>query len=329
MILRPVDVLTLAYFGAGTVLVCVGHKHVSRWYEVPLSFGLASLVIVVLAVVHGRRPGDSRIAFLRLTYPLLAMAYIYVLAGRSALAIHGRYLDTEVNSFELSVFGDHPNLVLDRLATQPLTELMMAGYVLYYAFFLVPPLILLAQRRRHELERYVFTLTFVLYVCFVGFSLVPLVGPALSLSDSFETRELSGYLATGVQHFIASFGDPPGACWPSAHVAGAWAALLSIRQAFGTSALWATLSVHRLHHHCGGVLPVPLRLRRPRRPRRDRGLLSGRRAAVLPHRTWCRVHDVARRHSHSCWSSSSPPEPPLSHPGLQRHHSGAIMVPWT
>ena len=243
MNLRPVDVLTLAYFGAGTVLVCVGHKHVSRWYEVPLSFGLASLVIVVLAVAHGRRPGDSRIAFLRLTYPLLAMAYIYVLAGRSALAIHGRYLDTEVNSFELSVFGDHPNLVLDRLATQPLTELMMAGYVLYYAFFLVPPLILLAQRRRHELERYVFTLTFVLYVCFVGFSLVPLVGPALSLSDSFETRELSGYLATGMQHFIASFGDPPGACWPSAHVAGAWAALLSIRQAFGTSALWATLPV--------------------------------------------------------------------------------------
>jgi len=47
--------------------------------------------------------------------------------------------------------------------------------------------------------------------------------------------------ATRVQRFLMAHGDPSGACFPSAHVAGAWASVLTIRELWGRRAFLAVL----------------------------------------------------------------------------------------
>ena len=63
-----------------------------------------------------------------------------------------------------------------------------------------------------------------LYVCYLGF-LVRAAGRAGGVAGrQLHPATLTGYVIVPVQRFIMAKGDPVGACFPSAHVAGAWTA---------------------------------------------------------------------------------------------------------
>lgn len=233
MRLRPFDVLTLGYFATVSVLVLVFHRRVHHWYAYPLGFAAAALVVVVLVAAHHRHPDRRWIAMLRWTYPLIASPVLYGAIAGYVLVLRGHFVDAGMNAWELRAFHGHPNVVIDRLATPPLTELLYLCYFGFYAFFLVPPLLLFLRRRYADLERYTFTLMAALYACYLGFPLVPLRGPVDSLTGEFGGVELTGYLIVPVQKYIMATGDPAGACFPSAHVAGAWAAMFAIRALWG------------------------------------------------------------------------------------------------
>ncbi len=173
---------------------------------------------------------------LRYAYPLPLSALLYSSVDRYVLVFRGHYLDAGMNSWELTAFGTHPNVAIGHIVTPPLTESLYACYFGFYLFFLVPPFLLFRARRDVDLERYVFALMTALYVCYLGFLVVPLAGPGVSLAGRLHPETLTGYVIVPVQRFIMAKGDPLGACFPSAHVAGAWTALLAIRALFGPKA---------------------------------------------------------------------------------------------
>jgi membrane-associated phospholipid phosphatase len=239
--LRPFDALTLGYFTIVSVLVTIFHTKVHSWYAFPLSFALAAIAVCALVAAHDARPEQRTIAFARWAYPLFFAIVVYREIDRYVLVLRGHYLDAGMNAWEQRAFGGHPNVLIDRLASPPLTEFLYACYFGFYLFFLVPPLILFARRRYADLERYIVALMTPLYVCYLGFLVVPLMGPGYSLSGQFHPATLTGYVIVPLQKFIMAKGDPAGACFPSAHVAGAWAAMFAIRSIFGRRAFWAAV----------------------------------------------------------------------------------------
>jgi hypothetical protein len=236
MNLKPVDILTFAYLALVSILVAVFHGRVNQWYFFPLAFGAYGLAILALAWSHGRWPANRVILFLRLTYPLIAVPFIYEAIEKYVLIFYGHFLDAGMNAWEQTVFGVRPNIYLERFVSRPLTEFMMAAYFSYYLYIIAPPLALFFQKRYADLERLVFTFLFTFYVCYLGFVFLPVLGPVFSLKNAFTLPELNGYFFAPLQHFIMTHGDPVGTCFPSSHVAVAWAGLLSIRQFFGKKA---------------------------------------------------------------------------------------------
>jgi membrane-associated phospholipid phosphatase len=236
--LRPFDALTLGYFTIVSVLVTIFHTKVHTWYVFPLGFAVAAVAICALVVAYDKSPDSRAIAFARWAYPLFFAIVVYREIDRYVLVLHGHYLDADMNAWESRLFGAHPNVLIDRIATPPLTEFLYACYFGFYLFFLVPPLILFVRRRYTDLERYVFVLIAALYVCYLGFVFVPLMGPGDSLSGQFHPATLTGYVIVPLQKFIMAKGDPAGACFPSAHVAGAWTAMFAIRSIFGRRPFW-------------------------------------------------------------------------------------------
>ncbi|SHH03119.1 phosphatase PAP2 family protein [Streptoalloteichus hindustanus] len=226
----PVDLLTLTYLAVVAGVAVLFRDRVDGW--LPLLVGLTgyAAVLVGLAALARRRPHDRRLASLRLVCPLLALPFLYGAVERYVLVLHGEFLDARVNAWERALLGFQPNLVLDQLASPPLTELLMACYFSYYACFLVPPLVFLLRGRPDHLERYVFGLLLALYVCYLGFLVVPVLGPAHALRGEFTTPHLAGHFFVPVQDFLMAHGDPVGACFPSSHVAGAWTAVLLLRR---------------------------------------------------------------------------------------------------
>jgi hypothetical protein len=236
--LRPLDALTLGYFVTVGGLVTVFHARVPHWWEFPAGYALATIAILALVRAHGRNPGHRWLTLARWGYPLPLSSVLYTTVNRYVLVLRGHFVDTGMNDWEQRVFGGHPNVAIGVLASRPLTEFLYLCYFGFYLFFLIPPLWLWRKRRDRDLERYVFTLMAALYTCYLGFLAVPLAGPGTSLAGRFHPAVLRGYLVVPLQKFIMAHGDPPGACFPSAHVAGAWSAMLAIRALIGRRAFW-------------------------------------------------------------------------------------------
>ncbi|MFC7586254.1 phosphatase PAP2 family protein [Nonomuraea antimicrobica] len=190
---------------------------------------LAALLLLALARAAQRFPGHRAVSFLRFAAPLLVLPLAYGAAARTATVLHGRFVDDAVHAWERATFGFAPNAAVAALGTPLVTEVLTLCYFSFYGCFLIP-VILYARGRRPLAERYLFVAVTALLICYVGFMAVPLAGPALAAPESFAAHRPYGYLITAVQNEIMAAFDPPGACFPSAHVAGAWITLLCLRR---------------------------------------------------------------------------------------------------
>ncbi len=241
MKLSSVDTLNVIYLAIVSGLVLAFHDRVTHWIRLPLLLVAYALVIALMAWTGGRHPGSRPLRMLRLVYPLMALPFVYGAIENYVLVVHGHFLDVRMNEWEHGLFGAYPNVYLERFVSRPLNEFMMASYFSFYFYVIAPSLTLLAQERYADLERFVFTILVTFYACYLGFVLLPLVGPVLSLKDTFALPELRGYVFAPLQSFIMAHGNPPGTCFPSSHVAVAWTGLLCMRQCFGKKVFWGIL----------------------------------------------------------------------------------------
>ncbi|WP_051744607.1 phosphatase PAP2 family protein [Streptomyces yerevanensis] len=238
--MRPLERLTAGYLAVAAGLVALGPGPV-RGRAALLTGFLGCLVLVLACAALARhRPKSRPVACVSLCCPLVLTLFLYPAVGRYALVLRGRFVDDDVNAWERRLFGGHPNLVLDGFASPPLTEFMMASYFSFYLFAALPPLWLIFRDRTEDAADYLLLQMSAVYLCYLGFLLVPLRGPVAALGDAFSSTSLAGYVMTDVQALIMVH-DPVGACFPSAHVATAWAGLLAMRRIISVKAFHAFL----------------------------------------------------------------------------------------
>ncbi|MET9384966.1 phosphatase PAP2 family protein [Streptomyces sp. NPDC002928] len=238
--MRPVDRLTLGYLAVVAVLVATSPARVDGALGLLLGFGACGALVVASAALARRLPENRLVVYVRVgIFPALTL-FLYPAVERYALVLRGRFMDDDINTWESWAFGGPPNVLLDSVASPPLTEAMMACYFSFYLFALLPPLWLVARARPRDAERYLYSQMLAVYLCYLGFLLVPLRGPASALSGEFSTPHLSGYGMTTLQTLIMTQ-DPVGACFPSAHVATAWAGLLAMRRIISPTAFYTFL----------------------------------------------------------------------------------------
>lgn len=230
---RPLDALTLGYLGTVCLLIVSWPERVPDWPLLLGGFVAYGLAIVAVVALAGRYPHHRGVLFLRWLYPLITLLGVFSAVQRYALVLRGAYLDEAMITWESSLLGSQPNLYLDRLATPPLTELLSLCYFAYYPLLVAPPLALFFQRRYRDLERLMTTITLPLYLCFLGFLVLPLRGPLAAMRGSFTPAELSGYVITPVQNFIMAHGDAAGTFFPSSHVAVSWVCLSAVGGLYG------------------------------------------------------------------------------------------------
>ncbi|MGK5546178.1 phosphatase PAP2 family protein [Streptomyces sp. URMC 127] len=218
----------LAYLGIAAVAVALGRRHVTDARSVLIAYGALALFTAGCAAVEPW--SDSRaVRRVRTLHPLAFVGPLFASAGAQAPALHGRLLDRTMLTWEEHLFGTHPNLLLDSVASRPLNEALSIGYSCYYLCFVLPPAYLILRGLDRALEHYVLCMCLASYLCFLGFIALPLAGPLTSLAGAFSPPHLHGYLAQPLQAWLMKNADPPGTCFPSSHVAGAWAAALALR----------------------------------------------------------------------------------------------------
>jgi len=190
---------------------------------------LCLLAIQVLIRAQAWRPENRLLDFLRHFYPILLYAGLYCEVGELNQMFVKGYADGFFQRLEERLFGCQPSIrFMEKLPYLPISELFYMAYFSYYVMILGLGVIFYI-RDKQLFWRYVSLVSFVFYVCYLIFILLPVVGPyeRVEALGGGQFRFVPVPYPAAVQagpffqlmKLIYEYAEAPSAAFPSSHVA--------------------------------------------------------------------------------------------------------------
>jgi len=229
-----VDYATQGYLALVALMVLCWHGHAVRNWPVLIAAHAAGIGLIhALIRFHAARPDIRALEFLRHYYPILLYAAFYSETGRLNHMFFPEFLDPSVIRLEARIFGFQPSLAFMNWLPYPaVSEVLYAAYFSYYVMIGGVGLALFF-RNREQFFHYVSVISFVFYVCYLIFIIVPIIGPPIffrefgdfSLPADIAPVPEPGFPAAvragpffHIMAWIYQKFEAPGASFPSSHV---------------------------------------------------------------------------------------------------------------
>jgi membrane-associated phospholipid phosphatase len=230
-----VDYATQAYtLGVGLLILCFHGDRVASW---PWLLGAH---VGTLGLVHGLiryHAGGARcrvVNFLRHYYPILLYTGFYRETGELHHMFYAGFLDPVIIKLEGALFGFQPSLLfMDRLPYRAVAEVLYGAYFTYYLMIAGIGLALFL-RNREQFFHFLAVVSFVFYVCYLTYIVLPVMGPRTFYRDPVEYTlpaevqpayvppmpdAVRSAVFCQIMGFIYQHFEAPGAAFPSSHVA--------------------------------------------------------------------------------------------------------------
>lgn len=211
--LFAVDLLVLLFAAALGLLVLAFAWRVPEW---PTVAGTCLAILVglpLLGLLRARHP-VLPIVFVH-DWAFAPLAYLFYLLMHAIVGpVRGAWIaDPILIAIDRRVLGTDVAVLLAPFARPWLTELLQVAYTSFYALMLVAGIELYATRDFRRFHLYSFSCAVGFLVSFVGYLLVPAVGPRFTLFDvATVERDLPGlWLTPALRTFVDGGGlVPPG-----------------------------------------------------------------------------------------------------------------------
>jgi membrane-associated phospholipid phosphatase len=222
-------------FAAGLVVAGLARFVALEDRGVLLRMGLVALVPAAAAWLRGRNPNPSkRLQILLDYYVIVCIVVIFDGLGPLIRAVNPVDKDAHLIAFDRWLCGSDPSVALERFATPLLTDVLTVFYSLYYFHPIVlGTLVLMDDRRRvaagggeraRDFNRYAFVMVFVFFVSYVGYFLVPAVGPRFTVTHAGPLPR--GTISRVIDHTLDVLERNKRDCFPSGHTMVVIAVLL-------------------------------------------------------------------------------------------------------
>lgn len=210
--LRSADVVTFTFIG---IISFVELLFITVLGRAP--FFILTNIILCTAVYYSARytaaapDGNRWIIFFRDWYLYPGILYIYMQASSIAYPIHGRDYDTVLIMLDRIIFGTDPTQWIYQFAHPVITEILQIAYSSYYLFYIALFYELYRRGDRTEFQSGAMLVVYGFYLSYIGYMLVPAIGPRFTLHDFAMTdAELPGLFVTEyLRAFINSGGGVP------------------------------------------------------------------------------------------------------------------------
>jgi membrane-associated phospholipid phosphatase len=231
-----VDYATQAYVVLVGLLILFFHNGtVPHWPWLLAVHGASLGLVHGLVQWHARRRPGKFVAFLRHFYPVLLYTWFFTETGWLNRMFFSEYMDPTVIRWDQALFGCQPSvLFMDKLPWLAVSELFYAAYFSYYVMISGVGLALYV-RDRQQFFHYVSVVSFVFYLCYAIYIVVPVIGPrvffhdvagytlpreiqALASTDAYPNAVQNGIFFR-IMAWIYQVFEAPGAAIPSSHVA--------------------------------------------------------------------------------------------------------------
>jgi membrane-associated phospholipid phosphatase len=230
-----VDYATQAYIAFVGLIVLLFHgPSLTTWPWLLLAHGVGLALVHGLIQLTARFPANRLLDFLRHYYPIpFFIAFYSETELLNQLFIQG-YLDVHFLRLEQWLFGLQPGLeFMVRFPSPWLAELLYAAYFSFYIMIAGVGLALLLRDRR-QFAHFISVISFMLYVCYLTYIFLPVVGPrivdlnlpgislphdALPATNYAVPKSVERTVFFRIMGWFYDHFESAGAAFPSSHVA--------------------------------------------------------------------------------------------------------------
>lgn len=210
----------LAYMLLG---LAMGRKVVEPQMHLPAYLSILTLVFLMAwaekQLARKEYPTFTKVLrFLRSIYPVLFFGYFYTSGYAVNRILFGDWQDPFFLRIDEQIFGYLPSLVWGQKYGQwLLQELFHLAYFCYYPMIVGLPVYLYFKNKR-GFEELIFALTFVFYLCYFIYSLLPVIGGRYIPEAMALTKVYHAGPFTHIMALIYNYTRHLGGAFPSSHI---------------------------------------------------------------------------------------------------------------
>ncbi|RJP68383.1 MAG: phosphatase PAP2 family protein [Ignavibacteriales bacterium] len=206
-LLNATDLSVVCFFLFLSFLNLIFYERITGWYLlIIINSGVISLVFY-LAKQHNSKPGKGWMyAHYFYLVPLILFTFkeLYLMVK----PIRNIDYDQTLIAIDRFIFGADPTVVLYKFAHPVLTELLQIVYATFYFLPVILGINLVLKKKWIELEYMAFCVVYGFFLSYIGYFLVPAVGPRFTLHDFAATdSELPGLFITNLLREVTNLGE--------------------------------------------------------------------------------------------------------------------------
>ena len=215
--LRPADTITIIFLLFLSALTILFYQNVPK-----ASFLIITYVVLVVTqaiIIRFKDRGNVIGFFHDLIFPVVCILIVFDSLGGLVHYINPKDIDPALIKLDYLIFNGHPTVILEKIMSPILTDILQIAYTTYYFIPVSFAAILLMNNQRDEFNRTLFLVLFCFYLSYLGYILMPAVGPRFTI-DHLQNAELRGlFIAEPIQSVLNKLEGIKRDAFPSGHTA--------------------------------------------------------------------------------------------------------------
>jgi len=191
--IRHVDILTFIFLAFLLFITTIFIKQIPDAYPILFIYTALTASLFLLIYFRGRHNNKILEIIDDIIYPVITILLIFDSMGGLIRYINPVSYDHLLIRMDYIMFNRYPTVALERIATPLVTEIMQLAYTSYYFLPIIFGVAMKIRKPEEEFNRAIFLIILCFFLSYIGYILVPAIGPRYTMNHLQET-ELNGVL---------------------------------------------------------------------------------------------------------------------------------------
>lgn len=194
-----------------------------------------TIVLLICGLIYGLARAQRQFSakdFLYRWSPLIISFFMYENLRWFVSSLKPEVMDDFLADLDLRLFGVHLTLVAEKLQTPWLSEWFSFHYGAYVLYPLICGVLFYYHDKRVEFEDFALAFCISMYLGFIGYLIIPAVGPISGLLDLYSTPTVPGMALSDFRHTVVEKYRYVRDAFPSLHTANSLLCVLMLRKPY-------------------------------------------------------------------------------------------------
>lgn len=190
---RPADTITALFSSLLLILTAFFYNKIPSAPYLILIY--SSLIFFQIVVVRLSRLNSLLTLTRDIIFPVISVLIIFDSLGLIVHNINPHDIDYLLIRFDYVIFGCYPTIFMERLMNSVLTDILQVAYSTYYFLPVILGVVLKIKKKNEEFEKSLFFILLCFYLSYVGYILLPALGPRYAI-EHLQEKQISGFLVS-------------------------------------------------------------------------------------------------------------------------------------